>query len=89
MKQLNIKIFGKVQGVFFRASTKTKAKELGIKGFVRNESDGSVFVSCEGEDSVLETFVNWLKTGPPQAKVDKLEIDESIPVFYTEFKIER
>jgi acylphosphatase len=48
MKHINIKITGKVQGVFFRASTKAVADQIGVKGFVKNEKDGSVYVEAEG-----------------------------------------
>jgi acylphosphatase len=48
MNHVSIRISGKVQGVFFRASTKGKAEQYGINGFVRNEKDGSVYIEAEG-----------------------------------------
>ena len=72
-KHLNIKIYGRVQGVFFRHSTKQKAKESGIKGFVRNEPDGVVYIEAEGEEENLKQFLDWCRRGPFLAKVKKVE----------------
>ena len=77
-KHFNIKIFGKVQGVFFRQTTKEKARALGIKGFVRNEPNGSVYIEAEGEEEILNKFIEWCKVGPSQANVDKIEFNESV-----------
>lgn len=68
-----IKVTGKVQGVFFRASTKEKADELGVKGWVRNESDGSVLIEVEGEEKALNEFEKWCSEGPPLARVTYVE----------------
>ncbi len=76
-KHLNIKVTGKVQGVFFRVSTKAVANQMGINGFVRNETDGSVYLEAEGEIFLLEELVNWCKEGPDGAKVENVEITES------------
>ena len=76
-KHLNIKVTGKVQGVFFRVSTKAVANQMGINGFVRNEKDGSVYLEAEGENFLLEELVNWCKEGPDGAKVENVEITES------------
>lgn len=75
-RHLNIRVFGQVQGVFFRDSTRRKAEELGIKGFARNESDGSVYVEAEGPEEALEKLVNWCWEGPEMAEIDKVEIEE-------------
>ncbi len=72
-KHFSIKITGKVQGVFFRASTKEKADELGVKGFVRNEPDGSVYVEVEGAEYILDQFIDWCTHGPERAWVEKME----------------
>ncbi len=73
MKHLDIKIFGRVQGVGFRASAKKKAEELQITGFAGNEPDGTVFIETEGEEENLEKFLNWCKGGTIFARVDKVE----------------
>jgi len=75
-KHLNIKVFGRVQGVFFRYSAQRKIKELGIKGFARNEPDGSVYIEVEGEEAQLKEFVEWCHKGPPLAHVDRVEVQE-------------
>lgn len=82
-----IKIYGQVQGVDFRYSTKRKAEELGLKGFVRNEPDGSVFVEIEGEKESLDKFVEWCKQGPDFAKVEKVTAEKSEVRNYSSFGI--
>jgi len=78
MKHLNMTITGKVQGVFFREEAKKKAEELGIRGFVRNEELGSVYIEAEGEESLLEEYMNWVKAGGPElAFVDEVSSDIS------------
>ena len=76
MKHLSIHVSGKVQGVFFRASTKGKAEELNIKGNVRNNADGSVSIEAEGEEENLQQFVEWCKQGPKFAHVEHCEVKE-------------
>ena len=72
----NVKILGLVQGVNFRYYAKIKADELDIKGFVKNEPDGSVYIEAEGENDSLDRFVEWCKKGPRSAKVDRIEVKE-------------
>ena len=74
MKNLKIKISGKVQGVWYRVSTKKKADELKLSGFVRNESDNSVYVEVSGENPELGEFILWLKEGPELANVESVTI---------------
>ncbi|HEY4497069.1 MAG TPA: acylphosphatase, partial [Candidatus Paceibacterota bacterium] len=69
----NLKIYGNVQGVFFRQSAKIKADELGIKGFVKNEPDGSVYIEADGDGEAVERFIDWCRLGPDSANVDKIE----------------
>ncbi len=66
-------VYGKVQGVFFRKYTHDKARELGVKGNVRNCADGSVMIEACGPETVMNQFVSWCKQGPPQASVTKVE----------------
>lgn len=73
MKAIRFTVFGKVQGVFFRASTIEKAVELGIVGRVRNNTDGTVSVHAQGESRALIALENWLHDGPPQAHVERVE----------------
>jgi len=85
---LNIKVFGRVQGVLFRQSTAYKAEELGITGFVRNDYDGSVYLEVEGKRDILDKFVVWCRRGPSFAKVTKVEVVESSLQKFSGFVIE-
>lgn len=69
-------VYGRVQGVFFRASTRKIARELGLSGTVRNLPGWTeVEVHAEGEKAQIETFIDYLKTGPPGARVEKVDIE--------------
>jgi acylphosphatase len=70
----HIFVSGKVQGVFFRQNTLEKAKALGLKGWVRNTQDGRVEAIFEGEKEKVEKILEWVKLGPPLAKVENVEI---------------
>ena len=65
---------GRVQGVGFRYWTAEKAARLHVTGWVRNEPDGTVCCACRGEEEALEAFVKALRRGPPQGRVDKIDI---------------
>ncbi len=86
-KRLNIRVYGEVQGVFFRDSVRRKAEEWGIKGFVRNEADGSVYIEAEGRQEVLEKLVNWCWEGPELAEVAKVEIEEGDIKGFKDFRV--
>jgi acylphosphatase len=73
MKTIRIKIYGHVQGVFYRMSTKEKAKELNVKGFILNDPDGSVFIEAQGDEKNLSKLIEWCKTGPKHAHIDNVE----------------
>jgi acylphosphatase len=88
MKRISLRITGKVQGVFFRATTKDRADQLGLAGFVRNEPDGSVFAEAEGEADSLERFAAWCRQGPPRSRVLTLVMEELEPKGYVGFKID-
>jgi acylphosphatase len=88
-KGCSIHVSGKVQGVFFRASTKDKADELGVKGFVRNERDGSVYIEAEAEEGTLKLFIDWCKQGPRMARVDVCEVKELGVQNFSSFEIRR
>jgi acylphosphatase len=63
-------VSGKVQGVFFRHSTRVQAERLGLRGFVRNLADGSVEVVAQGSSASLESLSLWLQRGPELARVE-------------------
>lgn len=89
MKCVILKVEGRVQGVFFRASTKEQADALGITGFVKNEADGGVYIEAEGDDQALTQFIEWCKVGPPHAVVSHVKIMEDKPKQFLSFKIVR
>lgn len=63
-------VSGRVQGVFYRASTRSEAERLGIAGTARNLADGRVEVVASGTDAALAALERWLRQGPPGARVD-------------------
>ncbi len=74
IKRVNIWVSGRVQGVFFRQSTKKMAKEYGVLGSVKNLEDGRVEISAEAEEAQLKPFIDWCRKGPIAARVDHVEI---------------
>ncbi len=89
MKNYKFRVRGKVQGVWYRASTKRKAEELGLCGFVRNEPDGSVYVEAEGEESRLQALAEWCRRGPELARVEAVEVEEGEVQGYLGFELQR
>lgn len=73
---VKLKIYGRVQGVFYRQSTRAKAQELGLSGWVRNLPDGTVEAQAFGEQEVVNEFVDWCRNGPPHASVERIEVEE-------------
>ena len=73
--KVHLLLSGQVQGVFFRASTKAKARNLKISGWVKNLPDGKVEIVAEGEKEKLEELINWARKGPITAKVEDIEIE--------------
>ena len=76
ISHLNIKIEGRVQGVGFRFVARNEARKRKIKGFIRNECDGSVYIEAEGSSEQLNDFISWCHNGPPAAMVTNVEIEE-------------
>lgn len=88
-KHLNIHVYGKVQGVYYRANAMEIANNLGIKGFARNEYDDSVYIEAEGEEDILIRFIDWCNKGPARAKVERIVTKEGEMKNYTTFAIQR
>ena len=88
-KCVRLKIHGKVQGVWFRAHTQEQAQSLDIKGWVRNEPDGSVKIEAAGEKESVDTFIKWCHSGSPMARVKEVEVEEIPCQEYSGFRIER
>ena len=72
-----LKIHGRVQGVFFRQSTREKAGELGLSGWVKNMPDGTVEVLAAGPEPVVRELISWCEHGPPYARVEKVDVHVS------------
>ncbi len=77
MKRLRLLVSGKVQGVFFRASTAEEARRLGVQGWVRNLSDGRVEIVAEGTAEALDALEGWARQGPRGAVVERVEREVS------------
>lgn len=89
MSAKGIRCFGKVQGVFFRASAKSEAENLGLTGWVRNEKDGTVLIYAEGEAEQLRKFCKWCEQGSEFASVSEVKVwDEEVKGLKT-FEIRR
>ncbi|MFQ5559423.1 MAG: acylphosphatase [Nitrospinota bacterium] len=73
--RVKVRVFGAVQGVCFRMETKKKADSLGVKGWVKNNIDGSVDAAFEGEQDAVDAAVKWCRLGPPLARVERTETD--------------
>ena len=81
-------VSGKVQGVFFRASTREQARRLDLSGSARNLADGRVEVIVAGRADAIGTLEGWLQEGPPSAKVDEVvrsSCDETVPAGFAIF----
>jgi acylphosphatase len=74
VKRAEVVVRGSVQGVFFRAETRDRARSLGLAGWVRNAADGSVEGVFEGEDERVESMVEWCRRGPRGARVDDVNV---------------
>lgn len=89
MKHFNITITGKVQGVGFRETTKIIANQMSVNGFVKNETDGSVYIEAEADDIFLEEFVNWCHEGPDRSRVENVVVEEGELKNYRNFEVLR
>lgn len=75
MASVDLKIYGRVQGVFFRQSAKVEADKLDLAGWIRNDPDGTVEALAVGPKDKLDQFIKWCKGGPEAAKVERVESD--------------
>lgn len=85
----HVRIAGRVQGVFFRAWTRDQARELGVSGWVRNASDGSVEAHLEGALDSVEQMIERMRSGPPSARVEDLKISEALVKDLGSFEVRR
>jgi acylphosphatase len=80
-------VYGRVQGVFFRDSLRRVAAGLGVRGWVRNREDGSVEAVLEGRPAAVAEAIEFMKVGPPRARVDSIRIWDETPSGYDRFDI--
>lgn len=84
ISRIRIKVFGYVQGVFFRYTTRKFAQRLGLTGYVKNLPDGAVYIEAEGPQEKLMELLEFSKKGPKHAQVEKVEHEFANPTY--EFK---
>lgn len=88
LKQVQLFVRGRVQGVYFRASTQREAKRLGLTGWVKNRNDGAVEVLAEGEEDGLKDLIAWANRGPSAARVERVDVRwRSFSGDYPDFRI--
>jgi acylphosphatase len=78
---------GRVQGVFFRAWAAEQARALGVVGWVRNASDGSVEAHIEGDKHAVQQFIDQLHQGPPAAQVERVDVEVTDPEGSNRFEV--
>jgi acylphosphatase len=89
MISISINVSGKVQGVWFRQSTREKALILGITGIVKNLADGRVYIIATGSKEQLEKLVSWCRQGPEKARVTGIEVQDISLLQFEGFAIVR
>ncbi len=77
MKTHRLRIHGRVQGVWFRESMRLEAERLNVTGWVRNTADGAVEAVIQGPSEAVEALIEWARSGPPLARVERVEIGEA------------
>lgn len=80
-------VHGRVQGVFFRASTRERARENGVGGWVRNDPDGTVTIRLEGDPDAVGTVERWAHEGPRAARVERVEARDVDPEGHGSFSV--
>ncbi len=89
IKHIDIRVIGKVQGVFYRASAKMQADEMGLFGRVKNEPNGDVIIAVEGDEEKLTRFLHWCARGPRNAQVENVIVTDGAMENYTDFLVLR
>jgi acylphosphatase len=89
VQTFSITVSGKVQGVYYRQSTKEKAQELGITGIVKILPNGNVHIMATANPDQLNKLVEWCKQGPPHAAVTSVQVEKLTPMAFIGFTIQR
>ena len=79
MRAVTVRVTGRVQGVSFRWYALQEARRLDVRGWIRNDPDGSVSAHLEGDDAAVEAMVDWCRRGPLGAKVRDVAVTPSSP----------
>jgi acylphosphatase len=87
VRRVQVRVRGRVQGVFFRAEARARAESLGVAGWVRNAEDGSVEAVFEGADERVESLVDWCRRGPAGAQVEEVETVDEEPAGELGFRV--
>jgi len=74
-----VRVTGVVQGVYYRAGAQREGMRLGLDGWVRNMSDGSVAQRLQGDPAVVAAMLDWCRVGPPAAQVSRVEVSDASP----------
>ncbi|MEC7946049.1 MAG: acylphosphatase [Myxococcota bacterium] len=85
--RMHARVWGRVQGVYYRASTQREAERLGLCGWVRNRADGTVELVAEGPERALEALLSWVHRGPETADVTRVEVVWEDPVALIGFEV--
>ena len=89
MKTVHLLISGKVQGVFFRETSRRLAEKLHITGWIKNTNDGKVEALVTGDEKALNDFINFCKAGPERAVVDEVKVSNQHKIDFEKFEIIR
>ena len=88
MKAFKATVSGKVQGVWFRDSTRQEAIKLKVTGWVKNIPGGMVYLEAEGEENNLKSLERWIHIGSPHSRVDRVDLQWIVPTkTYSTFKV--
>ena len=87
MRRVRVRLSGRVQGVFFRASCAERADDLGLGGWIQNVPGGGVEAVFEGTESAVAQMVSWCREGPPLARVDRVDVVDEAPTGESGFHI--
>jgi acylphosphatase len=86
-QRARVRIRGRVQGVFFRAETRDRARSLGLGGWVRNAHDGSVEAAFEGPPERVQSMLDWCRRGPALARIEDVSVEREQPLGEVDFEI--
>jgi len=89
METVHLLISGKVQGVFFRDSSRMVAQKLNITGWIKNRQDDKVEAMISGDEKDLQAFINWCKSGPDRAEVEEVIVSKQEKTSFERFEIKR